>query len=229
MLASLVLVGCKYKTEYPIAFIGAIWFLEVLFLAKIITQYFINRMKKCWIVIILSACSLLFTHVTRFVLPFGILQALSASSFLLIGYWLKRVNVFDKVSSKTLKYAIFVLTAATILVMNKSSVAMRVNAMPWNLLSYVSSTWISVIIVFWCSIWERRKNTTFSHLYILLAFCGKYSLVFLCVHDIETFAHWSAWLPQKCTVVFFVRLAYILILTYLLTKIKLSKMIFNIS
>ena len=160
---------------------------------------------------------------------FRILQALTASTFLLIGYWLKKADAFYSLQKRVPDYAVIAFTLVTLLMMHKCSVAMRVNAMPWNLLSFALSTWISVLVVYWCSKLENCKSYIFSRLCNFLKFCGTFSLIFLCVHDIETSYGWSTYFKSCWIWEFIVRIVYILLITYILTKTKLSKKIFNVA
>ena len=94
-LASLIFLGYRVRGVYIVYFVGAIWFLWVLFFSKLYTQYMLTRKYGAFLIFLVAICSMLFSRTTHIVPPFGILQSFTASVFLYTGFLFKENEIFN--------------------------------------------------------------------------------------------------------------------------------------
>ena len=222
---SLFCVGISYNGDMLINFIGAIWFLEVLFLSKIITMCMLQCNRGRIYIYILSIISMAFTKITKYTLPFGILQAITVSSFIVIGYDSYRLKLLETITNKKFVYTIVVIS---IILSSFFAVSTRLNSYKYNLLSVLVSSFIVFSFLLLVRNCQVSRNCFSSKLKKIFVFCGRFSLVILCVHSVEHPNHWFN-LPHNLFVIeIFVRFTYIVLLTYFLVKIKFVRYIFNI-
>jgi len=224
-LASLLLVGCRINGEEIICFVGAIWFLWVLFLSKIYTQYMLKWKYGGGIICIVAIFSMFFTKLTHIVPPLGILQSLTVSVFLLMGFMFKEKNIFNK-HIKTVVYCFMFVIA--IVLMTRTAVALRVNNLPFNIFSCVISSYISYVIIKGLWMFDQITLPGTKQIKSFLAFCGKNSLAFLCVHDIEIHYHWLSLDKNLIVLEFILRTCYILLIIRVFSYFPLTKKIFRI-
>lgn len=224
-LASLLFVGYRVRGEDIICFVGAIWFLWVLFLSKIYTQYMLKWKYGGGIICIIAMFSMLFTKMTHIVPPLGVLQSLTVSVFLLVGFKLKERDILNKHITKT-AYC-FMLILALVL-MSKAQVALRVNGVAFNIFSCVISSYISYVIIKGLQMFDSITWLGTQYIKRLLLFCGKNSLAFLCVHTIETRYHWFTLDANIVGIEFIIRTCYILLIIKFCSYIPLTQKVFRI-
>lgn len=224
-LASLFLVGCRVGGEDVIRFVGAIWFLWVLFLSKIYTQHLLTWKYGGGIICVVAIFSMLFTKLAHIVPPLGLLQSLTASVFLLIGFSLKEKDVFNKHIPKVTYCFMLVLA---LFLMIRTNVALRVNSLAYNIFSCAISSYISFVIIKGFQMFGQIEFSGMMQIKRFISFCGKNSLIFLCIHTIETRYHWLSLDADSIVIEFILRTCYILLIIKVLSYIPLTKKVFRI-
>jgi fucose 4-O-acetylase-like acetyltransferase len=213
-----------YKWNSDVISVGAIWFLPVIFLGKL-WLLLVLRYKYRYTLLLGCACiSLLFTKQTNIVIPFGIQQAIICAPFLMIGHEMKSLRIFDRSYSKDFIISIGIVC---LFFANTVSVAMRVNSM--SVFNYLTASIISFLIIYSLSRIEKSNNYIIHIICIFFTWCGRYSLIILCVHSIESRFEWFS-LPHNLFVVeIIIRWAYIVLITWGCTKLWVTKRIFNLN
>jgi len=204
---------------------GAIWFLIVLFWSKIFLQLAFKYKYGIPCLFVLATVSMLVTRIFHIIIPFGFQQALPCSLFVYAGFLCNKHRVFD---IRLSKYTLIAIVVAMLPFLNRFSVATRANLYHGGFLSIL----VSCAIV-WVIVMSLRKLTEIeSGWYTKLCtkdfftWCGRSSLVILAVHSIE--ARCFAYNSQNFVIESVVRLACILILSWLFTKIPFTKKLFHL-
>lgn len=220
-----LLVGARYNGNFLVPFIGPIWFLPVLFNAKMITIPLIDR-KVGWVLItVLAVISITLTKYAHVVMPFGIQQACIASLFLMIGYSLRKHKILDYPIPW---YCLILLLLVMLPFLHYFAVATRINSYHYNILSCFISSGISIVVIKCCKETYALNNKVYNRIKEYITLVGKYSLVILCVHTLDDEYHWlylpsSSWMLE-----FIVRTTYIIIISFVCIRIPFIKKIFNI-
>lgn len=221
----LSLFGVCWKFNGDMVSIGAIWFLIVLFWSRVFLQIAMKYQKGIAALIILSTISMLATKAFHIVIPFGIQQALPCSLFVYAGFLCNQHKLFNVTMSKAL---VITLLFATLPFWAKFSVATRANSYSSGVLSIIAScfiVWMLVMVLKFLSEtsigWLKKSRITG-----MLSWCGKLSLVILAVHDVE--ARHFVYQDSNFIIEILVRIAVILALTWVCTKIPTTRGLFNI-
>lgn len=220
-LLSLPLVLWKWDNE--VVSVGAIWFLFVLFLGKIYISFCYRSKFFITIISIGAFLSLLVTKQTQIVFPFGIQQMLSSVPFLYIGYLIKQKNMLD---CKLSFVSLFSILIPLLFYSRSNAVAMRINSFPYT--AYIFSSVISYLIMVLFKKIDEKTDSIIRLFCDFFAWCGRFSLVILCIHSVEARFHWVNLPHNLWGIELVLRFSYIVILTYLFTKISITKKIFNI-
>ena len=183
--------------------IGAIWFLPALFFAAWIAQLlikYVDRAEKRYMLIALPV--LLSCYLGRFIwLPFSVQSAILAAPFLLLGYDMRQKGTLSRI---TLKEAVICAVIFVAGIAAKKSPVYFVSA---NMSDYAQSlicALASSILVIYIA--QKLQNSR------TLAWIGKNSLYFLCLHlfEMETMGTWFQKieqilkLPQNCAISFLI-------------------------
>lgn len=219
---SLFGVTWKLGKDFDIVSVGAIWFLVVLFWSKIYLQVVINSKYSLMILVLLANISIFLTMVFGIILPFGIQQALVCSLFVFAGAICKKYGLFEK-EIPTIAFFLFFLTAIPFA--KFFSAATRANSYGYGMMSIVISIIISVMLVY-----AVKKLCEFKCIFLrrCLSWCGRFSIIILAVHSIETryicgFIPFPNWYFE-----ILVRIVYVLIISYICVRIGFIRKLFNI-
>ncbi len=209
-----------FGTENIGARIGAIWFLPALFFAALIAQLlikYVDRAEKRYMLIalpVLFAC-----YLGRFIwLPFSVQSAILAVPFLLLGYDMRQKGTLSKISLKNAAVCAVIFGAG---VATKKSPVYFVSAnMPDYAQSLICAVASSILVIYIAQ--KLQKSRT-------LAWIGKNSLYFLCLHlfEMETMGTWFQKieqllrLPKNCAISFLIiKLVFISGMTALILWMK---------
>lgn len=202
---------------------GAIWFLVALFGGKIYLLWALKQRYPYAIVAFGAFVSLMITSVTHIVVPCCIQHMLTCAPFLLIGSYLRKYKIFDKkIDTITLlALAIPILCYATSIKMG-----MRMNSMSY--FAYATATIISIVFIYILKELDETNLGVFRKINDIFIWCGRYSLVILCVHSVEARFEWFSLPHYLFPVEILVRFTYIVVLSYILIKIPFVRKIFNL-
>ena len=221
---SLIFVGMKYDGAFIINFLGPVWFLVVLFLAKLETQFLLSN-RFGWITITtLAIISMYVTNNYRIVLPFGILQALSSSFFLMVGFYLRRFKILEM---KISNYYVIFCALLIIPYLHYFPVATRINSYSFNIVSCIISSSISILFIFICKMLSSQQNKLFDSIIRFLIFLGQNTLLILCIHTLDDEYDWFK-IPSYIWYEFLIRSIYIISLVVICKRIPFIKYILNI-
>ena len=221
-ILSLFGVTWKFGKGVDLVSVGAIWFLVVLFWSKLYLQIVLKSKYSLLLLVLLANCSIVIKLVFGVILPFGIQQALVCSLFVYAGVICKKYSLFDK-KIPTIAFVIFFLSAIPFV--KSFAVATRANSYGYGMMSIVISIIISVMVVY-----AVKKLCEFKCIFLrrCLSWCGRFSIIILAVHTIET-RYLSCYIPfPNCYLETIVRIIYIMVLSYLCTKVGVLKTIFNV-
>lgn len=155
--------------------IGAIWFLLALFWCRIIFNLLHSRItSRLYFSGILISLASISTYAGTFVyLPTDILQGLGALLFFYIGYLTRIYNLFDYKADMRSIIFIIILAFLSISTGSMSMVRCYYGYWPINYLAAIAVTYL----IFHIS--KHMSNCIF------LSWCGRVSIVILCIHIIE--------------------------------------------
>ena len=167
------------------ACVGSVWFLGALFWSKSIFNILFNKFSESRVVVILMSLSVCFVIISQYILlPYSIIQGITALPFLLIGYKMKQLDFFVMMRQPLYKF-IFILFAFLWFVSTFQS-CLDMAQMKWsyyyipNILLATAGTCVFYIISLFI-------NYHFSLLSSFLSFLGRYSIVLVCFPVIETY------------------------------------------
>lgn len=219
---SLFGVTWKFGKGVDLVSVGAIWFLVVLFWSKLYLQIVLKSKYSLLLLVLLANCSIVIKLVFGVILPFGIQQALICSLFVYAGVICKKYSLFDK-KIPTIAFVIFFLSAIPFV--KSFAVATRANSYGYGMMSIVISIIISVMVVY-----AVKKLCEFKCIFLrrCLSWCGRFSIIILAVHSIETryicgFIPFPNWYFE-----ILVRIVYVLIISYICVRIGFIRKLFNI-
>ncbi len=220
-LLTVPFVICRFNGN--LVSVGAIWFLPALFVGKLWAIWTFSKAKGYYYLILGALTAIIFTKTTKIILPFAIEQALIAAPFILIGNKLREWNVFNRFVRRDLFYS---SSIAFICFAPLMSVGMRVISI--TPFSYISATLLTIIAVFALKSADDIKNRLLQFINSFFVWCGRYSLIILCVHSIEARAEWCD-LPHNFFLAeIVIRVTGIIAITWICTKISLTKKLFCI-
>lgn len=177
--------GRPVTGEETIPVIGALWFLPCMFWAKLIFTGFIQITERCreWIQYLLTSAFIVIGYIIGqyYKIPMGIDIAFFCVGFMYAGYIMKRKRVFDK---KVISIGIL---ACGLWYMALKCNAIELSArfyrdFPFCIWSFVGAVAGSYLIFVISDELINRVPV----LKELLVFCGKNSLIILCIHVIES-------------------------------------------
>ncbi len=153
--------------------IGAIWFLPALFFALIISKIIINNVQKYkYRFGISTIIALLGIVIAKFIwLPFSVLSSMLACPFLIFGQFLKDTNLLDKIGIKELLLFLIIHILGYIFDYNNL----------YFVKAYVKDLVITPIIAITSSLFII-KLSMYGQKLRPLAYIGKNSLYFFCIH-----------------------------------------------
>lgn len=124
---------------------GAIWFLPVLFLARLLWIYYHKLSFGIPLMLVMATLSMIITEKTSLITPFGIQEALVAVVFLEIGYQVRKCNIIN--SEQLNKYPLIIsLLVLTLLWGPNVPLAMRDNSYPIGMMNIITASFMSLII-----------------------------------------------------------------------------------
>ena len=209
----LSLFGVCWQVGDRIVSVGAIWFLIVLFLAKIFLQIFLNYKYGLVYILIISTISICITRYFHFILPFGIQQACVCTLFLYVGFLCKQYKLFEEVKMSDL--FIYAMLFVMIPFMVKMNIGVRSNIYQFCIFSVITSSVITIfIILFLKSLLKFKIFKIFKPFFL---WCGSYSLVILAIHSIE--ARFFAYHSDNYLLESIIRLAICLLIAFLYVTI----------
>ena len=220
-LLSLPFVLWKWKGDVVSA--GAIWFLPVLFLSKLYLLQLLRYKNYLFILILGALLSIWFVKKTGIIIPLGILQGLVCAVFIYVGSILHKYNLF---SFKLSWLLLGVLWVGVLLSVRNVNLAVRINHYSMGLFTLIETCFISYLFCATCQKFDSLNY--FNKFKEYLIWCGRYSLVILCIHSIEGRFHWFS-LPHEYFIAeIIIRIGYISLLTWLCTKWKPTQWVFHI-
>lgn len=206
-----------------------IWFIPVLFLARLFNCVFFSQQinlsndLKYALVVAFAFCSIIITNHLGIVLPFFVSQTFVASLFLLCGQFIRRNNILAN-------YSIVVTPCLLFCCLAYSSrylwMIMQTNTYPYAFIHAMSAVVMSVsllfIIKYVCTM--NYSNIVYKGFVYVLQWCGRYSLLILLIHffddkNILLFIDKST-ITENSAFIFLVRIAITLPVAYLLLKVR---------
>ena len=168
---------------------GMLWFLLAMFWARMITLFFLKKIKSNYLVGLLTfLLAVVGVFIIRlFPIPFCIPQGLCAVGFVFVGYLMKKNGVLESSTSTKVFPFLAILWLGSV---GFRGVAMFKCSFPmgyvFGLLGALGAFWALHTIV-------KKLYNSESFLWRSMLFWGKYSIVFYCVHAIDkTFFNWKA-------------------------------------
>lgn len=219
----LSIFGVIWICDGEVISVGAIWFLMVLFWSKLYLNVILRYHKGPMFLLFGAFVSICLTKYFDCLLPFGLQQAAVCSLFVYIGLLCRKFDVFNLKISTSLLLTI----ALTILPFSfYFSVGTRVNGYRFGVFSVLISSAICVIVV-----WIIKKISEVNHIRGLQSFfvwSGKYSIVILAVHSIESRYISASIAFQNFASEIVIRILFIVIVCWLVLRSNYVKRIFNV-
>lgn len=193
--------------------IGAIWFLEALLVALLVTRLCLNAGQFAAVPIVALAAAGIFS--SRYLwLPFNIQSGLMGALFVYAGYLLRRIDFFKRAFSPALFAALSAVAVAAYLAGINISIV-RCYCGNWML-----GIPVAISSSVWCIMLAQLISQKAKPLAAFFEFYGKNSLLVLCVHLVFLdmglkYLLATAGIPQENNVLFAVNLALQLLLTAL--------------
>ena len=169
--------------------VGSVWFLPALFWAKTVFNCLIHKENNITPWVILMIGGLAAWAGQYILLPYSLLQGLTALPFLLIGYYAKKaggLDVVNKMIVSKVSLAVLVVSCCVGWFMTTFGNNLDMAQFNWslcyypNLLFATAGTYVFYLI----SLLISKMNGWISS---SLAFLGKYSLILVCFPVIETY------------------------------------------
>lgn len=227
IIGALVGNGTSNNPTFSEYSIGAIWFLLALCWCRIIYNMLVNCISDTYqrnvILVCISICA---TYVGTIVfIPTNLLQGMQALLFFHIGYLWRKGQILSKRMKPSYLGGIIVFTLCFLSVISGSMSMVRCyyGYFPINFMAAIAMT-----------IGVYRFSILIQDLYIsqFLVYCGRISLVVLCVHDIEMICRICPNLqkvllfPTSCD--FSIHLLVTLVCSFLLVQFKCVRNFFNL-
>lgn len=210
----------KYFSQVPI--IGAIWFLWALFWCKNIFNVIYKVCRHYYFLVCLTL-AIIAILIDRYLinLPFAILPGISATLFYAIGCKIRETGGF-----KTINLWIVILSLVTWVIsfvyFKMSMVRCFYENYPVNVFGACGGTYAIWAISLFISKTEGRATK-------FIVWIGRNSMTFLCIHLFDLDVYTSSLLHVPSTLC----IPYVILLcilgTYIMSKIPLTRKIFNIS
>lgn len=172
MLAILYASGNEHNSPFFIPSIGAIWFLWAMFGALVIFQTIANMKLRHLVAVILFYCGILSSKYVW--LPLSVQAAMTAVLFMDIGYSFKGRIIGGGYNS------FFIYLCLCLDFIFSGKVLMVCGEFPLPILNILGAVGGSCVI--FCIAKYVKKTCSIKGFF---SFCGKNSLVFLCIHIIE--------------------------------------------
>ena len=127
------------------------------------------------------------------ILPFGIQQSLIAALFLRAGFLIHNYQIIEKISAvfKEKYWMACVFIIPLFAFSPKMSIAFRKISFSNGVFSLLSCIFLSIAFIYICKIVSEKTEKTclLNYVFKYFCFCGKYSLVILCLHSVENEHH----------------------------------------
>lgn len=152
--------------------IGAIWFLPAIFFAQIIVQWILNQSNSARMHWGMTGCIALVGYISsQFIwLPFSMQSAMTASLFIMAGYYSKKYDVIHKLKWK---YYILAILVFIIGIKKQYAVGVVANSYPDLIFTPILAVAGSILLIRLGMFFENNK---------MLCWSGKNSLLILCAH-----------------------------------------------
>lgn len=223
----------RITPEWLVGIIGACWFVLAMFWARLFTIILLKKIKnKHLICLLFFLLPIVGQILNQFVfVPYCITQGLCASSFVFLGFIIKKYQVLEKGNFKKLAPLFVILWLCN---WNQGGVGM---ASFWYPMGYIFALFGSLGAFFVMYVIMKNLYTKESFLWRGILFAGRYSLIIYCVHIIEArICNWKAFaLLHHFPLEFFdmfqvsIRLIVAFLFTFFILKIKpLREHIFQI-
>lgn len=184
--ASLYGSGAGRKKPFVILSIGAVWFLLALFFAR----YFFNcamKLRSRYLQIgFIAVIAYIGYKTSQFIwLPFSIQAGMVATLFMLAGYAMRRINIFEREINA--QYTIFAGLVWIFCIIFCGKLYMNGNDYESGFIDVIGAICGSYIILLLSKLIEKKSHITAK----ALTFYGRNTLAILCFHliDLDTF-HW---------------------------------------
>lgn len=230
---SLLFMG-GHKCGFEIEFMGPIWFLYVMFVAK----FYYDLLKKISFVnkdvalFVGAIAAIAIKMVLGTILPFGIQQSLIAALFLRAGFLIHNYQILEKISAifKSKYWMACVFIVPLFAFSPKMSIAFRKISFSNGVFSLLSCVVLSIAFIYICKIVSEKteKIHLLNNVFKYFCFCGKYSLVILCLHTVENEHHLMRMDHSLFILEIVVRFALLSFVTLFFTKIKFTRALFNL-
>lgn len=222
-LLEFILVDCKIS-NFQISNIGAIWFLVCLYISRIIALLSLKNKYGIPILLVLVIVSYSISHYKEIQLPFCLLEAPVTTLFVLTGYYLNKYKYFDVniENFKLLSLFLFFFYFARYV-----PIATRINLYHQGMINIITASFLSYIFVLFCRMLERHKNIIINKTNNLLSYCGKYSLIILCSHSIESHFHFFYFESIPSLIATFLNTVIIIFISLIVIRVPILRQIFS--
>lgn len=215
--------------------VGSVWFLPALFWAKTAFNIMLNKLStKCVALLSLVIGGLAAFVGQEILLPYSLLQGMTALPFLLIGYMVKqrggvRACKEGVLSNKKILCCMMVLTICWIISTFFNSLDMA--QFNWKLYYYPNVV-LAATGTFICWLVSDFISTKTRYIANCLSFFGIYSIILVCFPVIETYIIplkvIIPSIPMKGLVVLSCKVLWCVLTMFLTFKIKILRKIFSI-
>ena len=155
----------------------ALWFLTCIFLSQLVFYLLVNckPMWQCLLVVFLIAINYVLNYFKAPVLPWHLDVALIGSVFMLIGYYIKEMQLLDKI--RTIMLPVLMIITASVIIMWNENIDMYTRKYGKDLLIFlIQAAWMCCALMWIC----RSMHT----LYLKNLFCtfGRYSIIVMALN-----------------------------------------------
>lgn len=169
--------------------VGSVWFLPALFWAKTVFNCLIQKVGRFAPLLILIIGGLAALAGQYILLPYSILQGLTAIPFLMIGYYVKMAGGLDEVNRKIRKNQLLTIVVTICCIgwfVTTLGNNLDMAQFNWNLYYYPNVLFATAgtYVCYLFSAFIAHHNNIVSS---SLSFLGKYSLILVCFPVIETY------------------------------------------
>lgn len=172
--------GTTIRKPFLVSQIGAIWFFLALFVALLIVRYFIHKKNGPLIIVLLALIGYFSAY--KYWLPLSIQAGMTASLFVMLGYYAKKHNVLNALHNKLFMVVItaFSLIVFVINIIFNGKLYMVKNYYQFNVFTLLVAVCGTILVILLSRLISKTKIPK-----KILTFYGKNSMVILCVHLIE--------------------------------------------
>lgn len=158
------------------AWSSPLWFLTCLFVAELILYFVLKHFKKQYIVFfILAIVGYCYTVITKFPLPWNIDVALTATSFMYIGYLCRKHNILEQYNK--MKYVPILFVVLVISILFNSQIDFNLRNFGNVILTYSGGVSGSILVLFITNRIKQNKILEFFGFNSLLMMGYTYSIL----------------------------------------------------